>query len=301
VDACPNAPRPTTSPLKPLKNSYRLGARLVRALPPGLRYSAVATMGSAWYTLSAGQRRAAMANYAAVLGLPEDDPRVARTARTAFRNYGKMLADFLLIGSLAPQDMPSRLSVDGREHADRAVTAGRGAILALPHMGSWDFAGAMGTLLGYRLSAVAETFPGSLDEAVVETRQLLGLDIIPVGRSAVRTINRVLDSAGLVALLCDLPPSGGGGLEVAFFGRRATVPAGPAAIALKRGIPLIPVYCRRDGVDHFHIHCDPPVPPPEGPFSREAQTAMMQEVVRRFEVFIGAYPEQWYAFKRVLR
>jgi lauroyl/myristoyl acyltransferase len=258
-------------------------------------------MGSAWYTLSAGQRRAALANYAAVLDLPEDDPLVARTARGAFRNYGKMVADFLLIGSLAPEDMPSRLSVDGSEHPDGAAAAGRGGILALPHMGSWDFAGAMGTLLGYRLSAIAETFPGSLDEAVIETRRLLGLDIIPVGRSAVRAVNRVLDSGGLAALLCDLPPPGGGGIEVAFFGRRATVPPGPAAFALKRGVPLLPVYCRRDGVDHFHIHCDPPVPPPEAGSSREAQAAMMQEVVRRFEVFISAYPEQWFAFKRVLR
>jgi phosphatidylinositol dimannoside acyltransferase len=274
----------------------------VRALPPGPRYSAWGAGGAAWYTLSGGQRRAALGNYAAVLGLPPDDPRVARTARAAFRNYGKMLADFLLVGSLAPEDLPSRLTLDGQEHADRAAHSGNGGILVLPHMGSWDFAGALGTRLGYRLSAVAETFPGSLNEAVVEARSLLGLDIIPLGRSAVRAIHRVLDQGGLVALLCDLPPPGGGGVEVSFFGKRAVVPSGPAAIAIRRQVPLIPVFSRRDAPGHYHVHVDPPVPPPDADASgrREASAAMMQRVMERFERFIRDYPEQWYAFKPVL-
>ncbi|MBO0687615.1 MAG: lysophospholipid acyltransferase family protein, partial [Candidatus Dormibacteraeota bacterium] len=215
-------------------------------------------------------------------------------------NYGKMLADFLYIAALTPEDLPRVLSVDGEEYPRRAVSEGTGAILALPHMGSWDFAGGLGSTLGFPLSAVAESFPGSLNDAVVEGRRRLGLEVIPLDRSAVRAIFRALDAGRLVALLCDLPPPGGSGVEVAFFGRRAVVPAGPASIALKRGVPLIPVFCRRDGADHYHVHCDPPVPAPEGA-RRDASTAMMQEVVRRFETFISAHPEQWYAFKRVLR
>ena len=275
----------------------------MRALPPRPRYSLWAAGGAVWYTLSPGQRRAALDNYSAVLGLPRDDPRVARTARAAFRNYGKMLADFLLIGSLAAEEMPGRLSVDGQEHADRAMHTGEGGILALPHMGSWDFAGALGPVLGYRLSAVAETFPGSLDEAVVEARSLLGLDIIPLGRAAVRAINQRLDRGQLVALLCDLPPPGGVGVEVSFFGRRAVVASGPAAIAIKRQVPLLPVFSRRDAPGHYHVHVDPPVAPPDvdAVGRRDAPAAMMQRVIERFEGFIRAYPEQWYAFKPVLR
>jgi KDO2-lipid IV(A) lauroyltransferase len=169
-------------------------------------------------------------------------------------------------------------------------------------MGSWDFAGALGTRLGYRLSAVAETFPGSLDEAVVEARALLGLDVIPLGRAAVRAINRGLDDGRLVALLCDLPPPGGGGVQVSFFGKRAVVPSGPAAFAIKRRIPVLPVFSRRDGPGHYHVHVDPPIDPPEAAEAgrKDAPAAMMQKVVERFERFIHDYPEQWYAFKPVL-
>jgi phosphatidylinositol dimannoside acyltransferase len=275
----------------------------VRALPPGPRYSASSAGGAAWYTLNAVQRRAALANYAAVLGLPQGDPRVARTARMAFQNYGKMLADFLLIGSLTPEELPSHLGIDGQEHADQVVRSGRGGIIALPHMGSWDFAGGLGLSLGYRLSAVAETFPGSLDEAVLEARSLLGMDIIPLGRSAIRAVNSVLDRGDMVALMCDLPPPGGGGVEVGFFGKRAVVPSGPAAIAIKRQVPLLPAFCRRDGPGHYHVHVDPPLlPPAAAPGAhREASAAMMQQVMLRFERFIGDHPDQWYAFKRVVR
>jgi KDO2-lipid IV(A) lauroyltransferase len=220
----------------------------------------------------------------------------------AFQNYGKMLADFLLIGSLTPEDLPNHLGIDGQEHAEKVVRAGRGGIIALPHMGSWDFAGGLGLILGYRLSAVAETFPGSLDEAVLEARSLLGMDVIPLGRSAVRAVNRVLDRGDMVALMCDLPPPGAGGVEVDFFGKRAVVPSGPAAIAIKRQVPLLPAYCRRDGPGHYHVHVDPPLPPPAATVGghREASAAMMQQVMRRFERFIGDHPDQWYAFKQVV-
>jgi len=59
--------------------------------------------GAAWFWLSAAQRRAALDNYAAALGRDRSDPEVAHVARRAFQNYGRMLMDFLLMGSLTPE------------------------------------------------------------------------------------------------------------------------------------------------------------------------------------------------------
>ena len=290
--------RPSTA-LQPLRTSYALGARLVRAVPPAVRYPVSAFGGTLWWAVDAGRRHNAWANYGAALGLPEDDPRVRRVARQAFANYGRMLADFLLIGGLEPDQVREMVSIDGREHVERTLALGRGAILTIPHMGSWDFAGSMAGIWGYRIAAVAETFPGSLNEAVVETRSLHGLEVIPLNRSAVRAINAVLHENGMVALMCDLPH--GPGAEVRFFGRRAIVPSGPAAIACRRGTPLLPLYSRREG-KRYHIHVDPPIQPPAEPRCRgkEAVSEVMQRVVDRFEGFISEHPEQWYAFRRIL-
>src|SRR2546423_13105558 len=105
----PSADRPSRAPQGrgPALGSaaYGLGARIVRAIPPGLRHAAAAPGGAAWYWLSAGQRRNALDNYAAALGSTPDDPAVARVARQAFQNYGRMLMDFLLMGSLSPEEL----------------------------------------------------------------------------------------------------------------------------------------------------------------------------------------------------
>ncbi len=277
-----------------------MGARLARAAPPGVRYGVSAFGGWLWWAVDPGRRHNAWANYGAVLGLPEDHPDVHRVARRAFQNYGRMLADFLLIGSLRPEQVLKMVTLTGREHVDAALAKGRGAILALPHMGSWDFAGSLAGIWGYRIAAVAEPLPGSLNDVVVETRSTHGLEVIPLGRSAVRGINEVLDGNGLVALLCDLPH--GPGSDVRFFGHRAVVPSGPAAIACRRGTPLLPVYCHWVGQRRYHIHVDPPVQPPEVERCRgkEGTAQVMQQVVDRFEVFIRRHPDQWYAFRRIL-
>ena len=152
------SPRPATAasgtPPNPggrlplLGASYSAGARIVRAVPPGLRHAAATPGGAAWFWLSRAQRHAALDNYAAALGRAPDDPLVARTARRAFQNYGRMLMDFLLMGSLTPDELIGRVTVDGRDELDAALARGKGVIMAVPHMGSWDLAGSYAAALG---------------------------------------------------------------------------------------------------------------------------------------------------------
>jgi phosphatidylinositol dimannoside acyltransferase len=293
----PSAP---SRALQPLRTSYTVGARLTRAIPPAVRYPAAALGGTLWWAADQGRRHAAGANYAAVLGLPEDDPRVRRVARRAFANYGCMLADFMLMGSATPEELGRMVTIDGIEHVEAARARGRGVILVLPHMGSWDVAAAMAGSWGYRVAAVTDAFPGSLNDVVVETRSMYGMEVIPLNRSALRSINAVLDGQGIVALLCDLPH--GPGAEVRFFGRRAVVPSGPAAIACRRQVPLVPVYSRRTDSRRYHIHVDPPIEPPAPDRCRgkEGTAEVMQRVIDRFEGFIREHPDQWYAFRRIL-
>ena len=277
-----------------------MAARVTRAVPPGVRYPVAGLGGALWWAADFGRRHNARVNYGAVLGLPEDHPEVRRLAKRAFENYTRMLADFLLMGSLEREEVREIVKLEGHEHADAAVAGGRGAILALPHMGSWDFAGSMAAVHGYHVAAVAESFPGSLNDAVVKTRSRHGLQVIPLNRSSVRSIYEFLDENGMVALLCDVPH--GPGTEVRFFDRRALVPSGPAAIACRRGAPILPVYSRRLEGLKYEIHVDPPIQPPATDRCRgkEAVTDLMQQVIDRFQSFIRLHPDQWYAFRRIL-
>lgn len=272
--------------------AYRAGARILHALPARLRDAAAGPGGSAWYWLSPAQRRSALDNYAAALGRDRADPEVARVARRAFHNYGRMLMDFVLLGSLSSEELLERVAIDGREHLDASLARGRGVIMAVPHMGSWDMAGSYGGALGYPISAVAERFPGTLNDAVIQTRQHFGVSVIMLGRSAVRSITEALQANGVVALLCDLEQ--GPGVSVRFFGRHAIVPGGPAAFALKMGSALLPAYQYRTAPGRYRIHLDPPLT-----VAGETKESLMQKVIDRFEQFIRERPDQWYAFRPI--
>src|SRR5260370_6567447 len=180
-----------------------------------------------------------------------------------------MRIDFVLMGSLTPDDLIERTTVDGREHLDAALARGRAAVMAVPRMGSWDGAGSYAAALGYQISAVAERFPGSLNDAVVQTRQRFGLGVIMLGRAAVRALTEALRANHIVALLCDLEQ--GPGTAVRFFGRRAIVPGGPAALALKTGAALIPATPDATAPGRHQIHPDPPLPLPD----RETQGRLL--------------------------
>jgi len=267
----------------------------VRALPPAFRHAVAAPGGSAWYWLNAGQRRAALDNYAAALDRDPSDPEVARVVRRAFQNYGRMLLDFLLMGSLTKEELIERTDVDGIEHLDHALARGRGVLMALPHMGSWDNTGSYGGALGYPIMAVTGRFPGSLNDAVVQTRQRYGLAVLQVGRPAVREIIHALSANGMVGLVCDQEE--GPGVEVSFFGRSASVPSGPAAIALKTGAALMPVYQYMTAAGRHHIHLEAALTQIEG----ETKESLMQRIVHRFEGFIRERPDQWFAFRPMFK
>jgi KDO2-lipid IV(A) lauroyltransferase len=251
--------------------------------------------GSAWYWLNARQRRAALDNYAAALDRDPSDPEVARVARRAFQNYGRMLLDFLLMGSLTKEELIRRTDVDGIEHLDHALARGRGVLMALPHMGSWDNTGSYGGALGYPIMAVTGRFPGSLNDAVVQTRQRYGLAVLEVGRPAVREIIHSLNANGMVGLVCDQEE--GPGVQVSFFGRSATVPSGPAAIALKTGAALMPAYQYMTATGRHHIHLEAALTQIEG----ETKESLMQRIVHHFEAFIRERPDQWFAFRPMFK
>jgi len=278
-----------------LASSYQVGARILRAVPAGLRHAAVTPGGAAWFWLSRAQRRAALDNYGAVLGLPASDPEVARVARRAFQNYGRMLTDFVLLGTLSREDVLERVVVDRLDLVDEGLAQGRGLILALPHMGSWDMAAAYGAAVGYPIMAVADRFPGSLNDAVVKSRQRFGLEVIAIGRSAVREVREALAANKMVPLVCDLEQ--GPGVEVRFFGRRAVVPAGPAAFSLKSGAPVLIVHSYATGPGRYRVEVE------KAPAWRPDETNQsgMQAIVSRFESYIKKRPDQWYAFRPMFK
>ena len=175
------------------------------------------------------------------------------------------------------------------------LATGRGVVISLPHMGNWDHAGAWFALEHGGFTTVAERLkPESLYERFVAYRESLGMEVLPLtgGPRVLPILMERLRAGGLVALLGDRDLTQNG-IPVTFFGARATMPAGPAALALSTGAALIPAtlwYEDERTCCAFH----PEVVPPATGDRKTRIAATVQAVADVFEAAIAEHPADWH-------
>jgi len=151
-----------------------------------------------------------------------------------------------------------------------------------------------------KFTTVAERLkPESLARRFFAFREGLGFEVLPATGGVQRfgILAQRLRAGGLVCLPADRDITGGG-IEVDFFGEKAHMMSGAAALALQTGAALMPVTLWFEGpLWGAHIHEEIPVPQ-EGT-RREKVAAMTQEVARVFEAGIAEHPEDWHMLQRV--
>ena len=156
-------------------------------------------------------------------------------------------------------------------------------ILALPHLGGWEYAAAWMAYKGHRMLAVVEPIePPELYEWFVGQRRELGLDVVPLGPGASGALLKALRDNRIVCLLSDRDLTGDG-VDVEFFGERTTLPGGPATLALRTGATLLAaaVYFR-PGRNHA-AQVRPPVPVEREGRLREDVARITQVLAHEFE------------------
>ncbi len=208
---------------------------------------------------------------------------------------GNWLRNNLMSLSLARWSDPDVLERASIPEADVAKLhtslSETGLVLALPHMGSWDFAGAWCARIGIKVVSVAERLPDGLFEVFTEARAGMGMDIHPVDHPQLMTVLADDVRAGsMVCLLSDRDLSGHG-IPTDFGGVTAHVPAGPALLARRTGADLRTVAIHFDG-DRVQMAVSDPVP--RGPVRD-----MMQSVVDDFVDSARRHPTSWLMMRQV--
>jgi KDO2-lipid IV(A) lauroyltransferase len=205
--------------------------------------------------------------------------------------------------SLSQAEVLRRQQVFGREHLAAAMEAGRGAVLALPHSGNWDMAGAWVTANGWKLTTVAERLkPEQVYRRFVAYRESVGMEIIPAtggDRPPLDILTDRLRAGNAVPLLADRDLSRRG-VEVTFFGGRTRMPAGPAILAIRTGAPLMVVHCWYDD-GRPTLRMNPPLTVPEagsGPLDERVRR-LTQDIADGFSGGIGAHPADWHMLQRL--
>jgi lauroyl/myristoyl acyltransferase len=282
--------------------AYAAGWALVRGLPESVarrQFGAIAD--AVWLRHGRGVRRLE-ANLRRVLGPSADDALVRRVTHRAVRSYLRYWCEVFRMPRMRTADLVARMECEDEWRLREAVAAGRGMILALPHMGNWDHAGAWLAGTGVPFTTVAERLePASLFDRFVAFRESLGMEVIPLTggeRPPYSLLAERLRAGGTLCLLADRDLTTAG-VEVGFFGSVAKMPAGPAALAHDTGAALLPVTLFYPDHRNWGARIHPQVPvPPTGSRSEKLET-MTQALADAFAEGIAAHPEDWHMLQRV--
>lgn len=274
----------------------QIGAFLSRIIPRSWRYLIGTAVGDAVFWAWGSKRRILLRNMATVLGLPPNHPSVRRVAQKSMRNYCKYLIEFLELPVLSQDDeVITGMKIDGLQHLQDALARGKGVILASAHFGTTELGGLR--LKEYTdFHAVYDTFkPPALDRLIQRKRLEKGIDLIPA--TNVRAMLRVLHHGGTLVVLFDRPMEPAKGVSVRFFGRETAVPGGAAALALKTGATLLPIYMIREPDKSFRSLIFPPLTWTEAGDRERDIATVMQRLVDTLQTAVRERPDQWYMFR----
>jgi len=241
------------------------------------------------------------ANLAKVV--PEATPRqLRRISRRGMGRHLRYYREALTMGTLSPEGINRRVRLENHDKVLAEIGPSRQAILVLGHMGNWDAAGAWACQNIAPVTTVAERIkPESVYADFVRMRNQIGMTIIPIKKGE-PTLPRLIEATKspdpfLICILADRDLSKGG-VEVDWFGRKALMGAGPAALALATGLPLYPVSMpatRKGYVLRFHRKVDVPTG-----LDKAAQIqAMTQQWANALGRAIRQSPSDWHMFQRV--
>ena len=277
---------------------FRLGSLAAR-LTPGPIAGTTASMVGFGVSVTSPERRAMIQRH-----LRRVNPRVsAATLRVqtqaAFDSYARYYVESFKLPTMSRRAVERGFSKEGYQYIVDGLAAGSGVILALPHLGGWEWAGRWMTDQGHRLTVVVEPLqPPEVFEWFVDLRTKLGMTVVPLGDGAAAAVMKALRANDVVCLLCDRDLERNG-VEVEFFGERTTLPAGPAMLGLRTGAPILPtgVYFTPRYNGH-HAIVRPPVPAERiGPSLRDDVARVTQSLARDLETLIRRAPEQWHLFQ----
>jgi KDO2-lipid IV(A) lauroyltransferase len=167
-------------------------------------------------------------------------------------------------------------------------------IVVSGHLGSWEVGmQVMPCVLGVKLTGVAKKFKSNIVESQVHAaRTRFGNEIL-YKKDALAEMTRVLREGGVLGLLVDMARRQDG-VDVRFFGKRATATPAAAMLALRYRCPVVPMFCVREADGSLSIHAEPALEMLRTSDLRADLVENTQRVTAAVERMVRRYPEQWF-------
>ncbi len=249
-------------------------------------------------TIPMRQKRAIVSKHMRRIQPELNKRQIRRAVQKSYESYARYYIETFRLPLLNSKQIQAGVSIDGFEHIESGLKLGKGVILALPHLGGWEWSGRWLIQRGHRLNAVVEKLESPrLFEMFLQHRKKYGVQVIPLDENAGVAVQQALARNEVVALLSDRDIQGTG-IEVELFGERTTIPTGPAFFALRTGAVLVPL------ATYFTKHLDghktvvrPAIQVERLATLREDMQRISQDLASELELLIRRDPAQWHLFQ----
>lgn len=226
------------------------------------------------------------------------EPTPAQT-RAAIASWARNLMESIQLHDVTPEEALERVRVD-RERAEwlRAQVQARGAVVALPHQGSWDLSGAWACAYGMPVHTVAERLSPADYEVFCAERAAVGMTLYAHDdRRAVEKLEQAAQQHTAVCLVTDRAIARHGTVvdwPTPNGPEKVRIPVGSALIAQRAGVPLVPATSTftPDGI-HLVIGTEIEVGPGE-----DGIVAANQQLANWFSAQVQSEVTDWHMLQR---
>jgi KDO2-lipid IV(A) lauroyltransferase len=264
---------------------------VLRFMPDPVVRRSGSLLGLAFHTFDRAHRRIAERNLATAFPSRTAEARRA-IGRGAFKHFGRLLFELLKFSTLSPQAMLARVEFDGEERARSAYAHGKGVLFFTGHFGFWEVHAIAHALKIEPIGVLARALDNErLNTVLEEIRQRTGNTVI-YRQGTIRRVMRMLHGGHGVALLIDQHIQGRDAVYVDFFDRPAATTSALAALALRTGAPIVPVFALPLGPGRYRVIYEHPVEPPQAD-SEQAVREFTQRCTDVLEMYVRRHPELW--------
>ncbi|HET6805776.1 MAG TPA: lipid A biosynthesis acyltransferase [Frateuria sp.] len=223
-----------------------------------------------------------------------DRPAHAALLRQAMAEGGKSITEIAKVWGAGPAKTLAMVrEVRGAELLEAAVAAGKGVIIAAPHLGCWELlnywlCSRMPMAILYRPPRLA-----AIEPLLRRVRGALAPEQVRAEGAGVRTLYKRLAAGGAIGILPDQKPRAGEGELAPFYGRDALTMVLLPRLAARTGATVLFAFAERlPRGEGFRIHLLPAPPGLDDADPRQACAALNRGVEACVERAFVQY--QWH-------
>jgi len=266
-------------------------AAIVRLLPmPAVRACGTA-LGRLAYRVDRYHRRVAIDNLAHAFPA-RSDAELQAIAREMFMHFGRLLLELIKFGTIPEQEMLARVDIEGEERVWQAYQQNRGVLFFTGHFGYWEPHAIAHALRFRSIGVLARPLDNPLLHRLLERIRTRTGNAVIYRQGAIRKVLRELTTGRGVAILIDQHLHTADAVYVDFFGRPAATTSALAALALRTGAPVIPVFALPLPNGRYRLIYEHAVEPPRAD-SPDAIHELTQRCTDVLEMYVRRHPELW--------